>query len=186
MYLRGLFRRIIEAMSEWDTNGRKALSRYSQCNLYLLVHATLALVRAELDRATGFMGNAMDCACPVARTCPINHRCRHRYLLLHQLRHQRRGNSRSLRCSAATCNQRPYRYVRNPMYLGAGLFLAGCAILFSEFSMTLLWYALGLVVAVNLFVLLYEEPVLRHKFGHDYHRFCASVPRWIPHLRRAR
>ena len=107
MYLRGLFRRIIEAMSEWDTNGRKALSRYSQCNLYLLVHATLALVRAELDRATGFMGNAMDCACPVARTCPINHRCRHRYLLLHQLRHQRRGNSRSLRCSAATCNQRP-------------------------------------------------------------------------------
>ena len=74
----------------------------------------------------------------------------------------------------------PYRYVRNPMYVGAGLFLAGCAILFSEFSITLLWYAVAIVVGVNLFILLYEEPTLRRKFNDDYRDYCLKVRRWIP------
>jgi protein-S-isoprenylcysteine O-methyltransferase Ste14 len=69
------------------------------------------------------------------------------------------------------------------MYLGSGVFLAGCAILFSEFSIVLLWYALAIVTAVNLFILLYEEPTLRSKFGGDYREYCGKVRRWIPHLR---
>ena len=76
-----------------------------------------------------------------------------------------------------------YRFVRNPMYLGTGLFLAGCAILFSEFSITLVWYALGIIIGVNLFVLFYEEPTLRRKFNGDYEEYCRSVRRWIPRLR---
>jgi protein-S-isoprenylcysteine O-methyltransferase Ste14 len=77
----------------------------------------------------------------------------------------------------------PYRYVRNPMYVGSGLFLAGCAILFSEFSIVLLWYALTIAIGVNLFILLYEEPTLRRKFDGDYHEYCRNVHRWIPRLR---
>ena len=76
-----------------------------------------------------------------------------------------------------------YRYVRNPMYLGAGLFLGGCAILFSEFSTTLLWYAIAILVAVNLFVLFYEEPTLRRKFNGDYGEYCRNVSRWVPRTR---
>ena len=73
-----------------------------------------------------------------------------------------------------------YRYVRNPMYLGAGLFLAGFAIFFAELSSTLLWYAAGLIVGVNAFILAYEEPTLRRKFDGDYEEYCRNVSRWIP------
>ena len=77
----------------------------------------------------------------------------------------------------------PYRYVRNPMYVGTGLFIAGCAILFWEFSLALLWYGLAIAVAVNLFILLYEEPTLRRKFDGDYREYCRNVRRWIPRTR---
>jgi protein-S-isoprenylcysteine O-methyltransferase Ste14 len=74
----------------------------------------------------------------------------------------------------------PYRYVRNPMYLGAGLVLLGCGILFAEFSGVLVGYALAIVVLVNFFVFLYEEPTLRHKFGAEYEDYSRNVRRWIP------
>lgn len=32
----------------------------------------------------------------------------------------------------------------------------------------------------HLFVLAYEEPTLRGKFGADYERYLHTVPRWIP------
>jgi protein-S-isoprenylcysteine O-methyltransferase Ste14 len=34
-----------------------------------------------------------------------------------------------------------------------------------------------------LFVLLYEEPMLRHKFGSEYEDYCRRVPRWFPRFR---
>ncbi len=71
-----------------------------------------------------------------------------------------------------------YRYVRNPMYvavvsaiLGQGLLLGNSRVL--EYG-ALLW------LLFHLFVLLYEEPVLRSSFGPPYSAFCAEVPRWIP------
>jgi protein-S-isoprenylcysteine O-methyltransferase Ste14 len=36
---------------------------------------------------------------------------------------------------------------------------------------------------VNVFVLLYEEPTLRRKFGEEYEAYCKRVPRWLPRLR---
>jgi protein-S-isoprenylcysteine O-methyltransferase Ste14 len=38
-------------------------------------------------------------------------------------------------------------------------------------------------VGVNVFVLLYEEPTLRRKFGEEYEAYCKRVPRWLPRLR---
>jgi protein-S-isoprenylcysteine O-methyltransferase Ste14 len=39
------------------------------------------------------------------------------------------------------------------------------------------------VLATALFVLLYEEPTLRKKFGADYEEYCRHVRRWVPRLR---
>ena len=74
-----------------------------------------------------------------------------------------------------------YRHVRNPMYVGVAAILLGEALLFA--SLALLWYAVAIVFGFNLFVLLYEEPTLRRKFGDAYERYCRAVPRWIPRLR---
>jgi len=69
------------------------------------------------------------------------------------------------------------------MYVGGLLFLVGYAVLFAEFSPVLLCYALGLIVAVNLFILAYEEPTLRRKFSDEYTEYCRNVRRWIPRVR---
>ena len=72
----------------------------------------------------------------------------------------------------------PYRYVRNPMYLGAGLALAGAALFYGSGG---LWvYAGGFLVLMHLFVVLYEEPTLRATFGGDYEAYCRRVHRWWP------
>jgi protein-S-isoprenylcysteine O-methyltransferase Ste14 len=74
-----------------------------------------------------------------------------------------------------------YRYVRNPMYLGVLMLIAGQGVLFWSSS---LWEYLGVVaIAFHLFVLVYEEPTLRRKYGEDYEEFCRHVPRWVPRLR---
>jgi protein-S-isoprenylcysteine O-methyltransferase Ste14 len=74
----------------------------------------------------------------------------------------------------------PYRYVRNPMYLGAGLALAGAALFYR--SLPVLVYGVVLLFCANLFVLFYEEPTLRRKFGADYEAYCQEVRRWLPGL----
>jgi protein-S-isoprenylcysteine O-methyltransferase Ste14 len=72
----------------------------------------------------------------------------------------------------------PYRYVRNPMYVGGLLFLAGLALF--ESSLSILLFAAILLVAAHLLVLLYEEPILERKFGASYLAYKRAVPRWIP------
>jgi protein-S-isoprenylcysteine O-methyltransferase Ste14 len=75
----------------------------------------------------------------------------------------------------------PYRFVRNPMYIGAGLALLGAALFFQ--SPALVGY-LGLFwLITHLFVLLYEEPTLRRLFGEEYASYCGRVRRWLPRLK---
>ena len=74
-----------------------------------------------------------------------------------------------------------YRFVRNPMYVGALLILVGHFLWFQ--SLWLLLYAGCLFLAFHLFVVLYEEPTLRRQFGESYIRYCQSVSRWIPRIR---
>lgn len=82
--------------------------------------------------------------------------------------------------------QRLYQYVRNPMYLGAATFLLGQALLYRPVLWPLVQYVAIMWVAAHLFVVLYEEPTLREKFGADYEAYCQRVPRWIPRLRPRR
>jgi protein-S-isoprenylcysteine O-methyltransferase Ste14 len=75
-----------------------------------------------------------------------------------------------------------HRFVRNPMYLGVGLVIGGQAWLFHSRHIAI--YLACFCVIAHLFVLVYEEPVLRRQFGEEYERYRASVPRWIPRIRR--
>jgi protein-S-isoprenylcysteine O-methyltransferase Ste14 len=72
----------------------------------------------------------------------------------------------------------PYRFVRNPMYLGAGLALAGAALFYQ--SIRLLAYAGVFLVITHIFVVSYEEPTLRRIFDGDYETYCERVGRWWP------
>jgi protein-S-isoprenylcysteine O-methyltransferase Ste14 len=72
----------------------------------------------------------------------------------------------------------PYRYVRNPMYIGAGTALFGAALRYG--SLALAGYALVFLLITHLFVLLYEEPHLRRVFGQAYEDYLRTVHRWIP------
>ena len=72
----------------------------------------------------------------------------------------------------------PYRLVRNPMYLGAGLALAGSAAFYQ--SLPLLGYTALFLLISHLFVVLYEEPALRQTFDGDYQSYCRRVGRWWP------
>jgi len=74
-----------------------------------------------------------------------------------------------------------YRYVRNPMYVAGVLIIGGQGLFFG--NLRVLEYVLVTWLAFHLFVLLYEEPALRAKFGAEYDEFCANVRRWIPRLR---
>lgn len=71
-----------------------------------------------------------------------------------------------------------YRYVRNPMYLGAALALAGEVLLTRSRSLAL--FAAAWFTAVNIFVVWHEEPKLRRMFGDSYREYCHRVRRWIP------
>lgn len=72
----------------------------------------------------------------------------------------------------------PYRFVRNPMYIGAALAMGGAALFYQ--SAALVAYIAIFLVVTHLFVAAYEEPTLRRTFGPDYERYCRQVGRWWP------
>jgi protein-S-isoprenylcysteine O-methyltransferase Ste14 len=73
-----------------------------------------------------------------------------------------------------------HRFVRNPMYLGVALVIAGQAWLFHSPHIAI--YLACFCLIVHLFVLFYEEPTLRRQFGEEYERYREQVPRWIPRI----
>lgn len=71
----------------------------------------------------------------------------------------------------------PYRFTRNPMYVGLLIAYLGEAGLLRQF-----WPAVLLplvVVYVNWIVIPVEEAKLEEVFGEDYQRYRARVRRWI-------
>lgn len=71
-----------------------------------------------------------------------------------------------------------YKYTRNPMYLGVLCIISGWALLFQ--SLNIVIYAVCVATCFHLFILLYEEPHLKHIFGPSYEQYCSQVRRWIP------
>jgi protein-S-isoprenylcysteine O-methyltransferase Ste14 len=73
-----------------------------------------------------------------------------------------------------------YRFVRNPMYVAVVSLIFGQGLLFG--NLQVLEYGLAVWVGFHLFVVLYEEPVLRSKFGDQYEEFSRNIRRWLPRL----
>lgn len=72
----------------------------------------------------------------------------------------------------------PYKYVRNPMISGVVTMLIGESV-FHGSRVLAVWAAT--FIALNyIFFLIFEEPDLESRFGEDYRRYKAAVPRWIP------
>jgi protein-S-isoprenylcysteine O-methyltransferase Ste14 len=73
----------------------------------------------------------------------------------------------------------PYRYVRNPMYLGHLIFMLGLGLTFAS------WFALALFAARALWFhrrVLEDEIHLQEMFGAAYLDYQRRVKRWIPGL----
>ena len=75
-----------------------------------------------------------------------------------------------------------YRYVRNPMYVGFAIGWFGLWIVFGHANLGLMAAVAALALGMHLFVIFYEEPTLRGKFGKDYGEYCCNVRRWWPRL----
>lgn len=74
----------------------------------------------------------------------------------------------------------PYRHVRNPMIMGVLGVLAAESLLLGS------WPIAGWMLVFCLVQMIYlisvEEPTLERRFGEDYRRYKANVPRWIPRV----
>jgi protein-S-isoprenylcysteine O-methyltransferase Ste14 len=76
-----------------------------------------------------------------------------------------------------------YRYVRNPMYEGFAVGWIGLWVVFGHADPVVIAAVAAVALAIHLFVLFYEEPTLRKKFGADYKEYCRNVRRWWPRAR---
>lgn len=74
----------------------------------------------------------------------------------------------------------PYRFTRNPGYVAVLALIVGQALWFG--SPACLLYAAAIAIGFHLFVIANEEPTLRRRYGEQYERYCAVVPRWLPRL----
>jgi protein-S-isoprenylcysteine O-methyltransferase Ste14/pimeloyl-ACP methyl ester carboxylesterase len=71
----------------------------------------------------------------------------------------------------------PYRFSRNPMYVGVSLILLGWSMAFGSSALVL--YALLVMVAFHLRVLLNEEPYLARTHGRRWDDYRLRAPRWL-------
>lgn len=78
----------------------------------------------------------------------------------------------------------PYRFSRNPIYLGLVLILLGLALRTGALSALL--PALLLPVVLQRRFILGEEAALRRAFGADADAFLERTPRWLGRSRRRR
>ena len=71
----------------------------------------------------------------------------------------------------------PYRFTRNPIYLGMFLGLVGLAIAFD--NLWLLAMLVPFTLAIRYGVVAREEAYLERKFGDAYRQYRARVRRWL-------
>ena len=102
------------------------------------------------------------------------------YLLVGGFRHPRAGGTSGMEVPPERIiDYGPYRFTRNPMYLGHLIFLTGLTLTFWS------WFALIVLVARALWFhrrVLQDEARLERIFGADYLSYRARVKRWLPGL----
>jgi protein-S-isoprenylcysteine O-methyltransferase Ste14 len=83
----------------------------------------------------------------------------------------------TFRPTSAIVSEGPYRYSRNPIYVGMFLGLAGLAIGYNNLWLLLMLAPFALVIRYG--VVAREEEYLAQKFGASYLDYKARVRRWI-------
>ena len=71
----------------------------------------------------------------------------------------------------------PYRYTRNPMYLGLTLVTLGIAIVVGTWPMFLA--PVAVFATVNSVHIPFEEAKMHRQFGADYDQYRGRVRRWV-------
>lgn len=80
--------------------------------------------------------------------------------------------------SVGLVTEGPFRFTRNPIYLGGTLLYAGLALLIGRIGPLLLLPAL--LATLNRGVIEREERYLAQRFGEGYRTYQEAVPRWLP------
>jgi protein-S-isoprenylcysteine O-methyltransferase Ste14 len=74
----------------------------------------------------------------------------------------------------------PYRYVRNPLYLGSWVHTLALALLMPASGAV---FTIVILIGFQMRLILSEESFLGRKQGEAYRSYCAQVPRLMPALR---
>jgi len=95
------------------------------------------------------------------------------------------GVTRTRRVGAPSlCMAGPFRYVRNPLYLGNMLMYTGVVLIAGAPNLLAMLITTWLFFAVQyLLIISLEEETLTNLFGEEYRNYKQHVPRLIPHLR---
>jgi protein-S-isoprenylcysteine O-methyltransferase Ste14 len=75
----------------------------------------------------------------------------------------------------------PYRYLRNPLYVGSWLNTLALAILMRPSGAV---FTVVAIIGFQMRLILGEEAFLREKLGAAYVEYCAAVPRLLPRFTR--
>jgi protein-S-isoprenylcysteine O-methyltransferase Ste14 len=69
------------------------------------------------------------------------------------------------------------------MYVGFAAGWIGLRVILGHGNPVMIAGVASVALGVHLFVVFYEEPTLRKKFGADYKEYCRNVHRWWPRVR---
>jgi protein-S-isoprenylcysteine O-methyltransferase Ste14 len=79
--------------------------------------------------------------------------------------------------TTAVVERGPYRFTRNPIYLGMFLGLIGLAVVFDDLWLLMMLVPFALVIRYG--VVAREEAYLERKFGDVYRGYRSRVRRWL-------
>jgi protein-S-isoprenylcysteine O-methyltransferase Ste14 len=88
-----------------------------------------------------------------------------------------RANILPHRAATALVTNGPFRYSRNPIYLGNTIMMIGAALAFG--NLWLIPAGIAAAVAVHHLAILREEAHLAAKFGDTWRAYATRTPRWF-------
>ncbi len=88
-----------------------------------------------------------------------------------------RGTTTLLKRSKRLVKRGIYGRVRNPIYVGVLIILAG--IFFIYPSIATFIYIILMFTGLHLWLVKVEEPLLRREFGKEFEEYKRDVPRWF-------
>ncbi|WP_331374105.1 methyltransferase family protein [Sinorhizobium chiapasense] len=81
------------------------------------------------------------------------------------------------RCATCLVTCGPFRFTRNPIYLGYTLLMIGIGLITA--NPWLFIAAMAAVALMTVFVIRNEERHLLSRFGFEFERYCRRTARWI-------